>query len=410
VDDDVISQGDDRDPSPWPRRLGVIAAVIAVVVGGIVYLTRPGGGHPAASAPRPTASTPPAQVTPGPVPVQSPEFIRIPVPTGPNGIIGQTTSWEDGARVPVSGAQPAWFWPATGRSETIGGLTADGAGYEFTRVAGGWAVQANGSFCGGGDCTTAPSPVWFLRDNAQSAVPVGTADLVAPAAGADALWLTSYFPTANRVEAAGQAREVGPTGAQLAPPVTLPRAAVIDRATDRGLLLISPGTKSGTSVYTLWNPATRKTSRTFDDVIAASATEIAWTSGCAPTACRVQVLDLATGRQTAIALPSGSSASGASFSPDGQLLALQLSYGLDGALAMRLDVASVATGRLTQVPRTSVSSDALFAFGWPTEGDNLVAEFTFMPTVQVVSWHPGAGRLAVSVLRPGRTQASLIVG
>jgi hypothetical protein len=122
------------------------------------------------------------------------------------------------------------------------------------------------------------------------------------------------------------------------------------------------------------------------------------------------VLDLATGRQTSVALPSGSSAAGASFSPNGQLLALQLSYGLDGALAMRLDVATVATGRLTEVPHATGSSDALFAFGWPADGDSLVAEFTFMPTIQLASWHPGASRLAVSVLKPGRTQASLIVG
>jgi hypothetical protein len=122
------------------------------------------------------------------------------------------------------------------------------------------------------------------------------------------------------------------------------------------------------------------------------------------------VLDLATGRQTAVNLPAGSSAAGAAFSPDGRLLALQVSYGLDGALAMRLDVASVASGALTEVPRTSVSSDALFAFGWPAQGDSLVAEFTFMPTIQLAAWHVGASRLAVSVLKPGRTQASLIVG
>ena len=122
------------------------------------------------------------------------------------------------------------------------------------------------------------------------------------------------------------------------------------------------------------------------------------------------MLDLATGRQTAVALPSGSSAAGASFSPDGRLLALQLSYGLDGALAMRLDVATVASGQLTEVPHASVSSDALFAFGWPANGDSLVAEFTFMPTIQLASWHPGASGLAVSILKPGATQASLMVG
>src|SRR3984957_16023916 len=177
-DDDVISEGDDREPSRWPRRLGVIAAVIAVAVGGIVYLTQP-HGRTAASAAHPASSTPPAQVTPSPVPVESPEFIRLPV--GPNGIIGGTTAWENSQRLPVSGTQPAWFWPATGRSVTIGGLPADESGYQFTRVGGGWAVQANGTFCGGGDCSTPPSPVWFLANGAQTAIPVGTGDLVAPA-------------------------------------------------------------------------------------------------------------------------------------------------------------------------------------------------------------------------------------
>ena len=406
-DDDVISQGDDREPSPWPRRLGILAAVVAVAVGGIVYLTQP-NRHPNASASHPASVTPPAQVTPSPVPVESPEFIRLPV--GPNGIIGDTTAWEDSQRLPVSGTQPAWFWPATGRSVTIGGLPADDAGYQFTRVGGGWAVQQNGTFCGGGDCATPPSPVWFLANDAATAIPIGAGDLVAPADDANALWHTSYFPTANNVTPGGLAREVSTSGAQLGRAVTLPRGAVIDQATDRGLLLISAGRQAGNSVYTLWNPASGKASRTFDNVIAASPTEVAWTSGCTPTGCRVQVLDLATGRQTAIGLPAGSSASGASFSPSGRLLALQLSYGLDGALAMRLDVATVATGQLTEVPRTSVSSDALFAFGWPTEGDNLVAEFTFMPTMQLTSWHPGASRLAVSVLKPGHNQASLIVG
>jgi hypothetical protein len=339
--------------------------------------------------------------------VTSPEF--TPVPVGPNGIIGQTTPWEDSLRLPVSGAQPAWFWPATGRSETIGGLPADNAGYQFTRVGGGWAVQANGTFCGGGDCATPPSPVWFLANGASTATPVGTGDLVAPADNADALWLTSYFPTANNAANAGTAREVSTTGAQLGRSVSLPPGYLIDRATDRGLLLISAGRQAGSSVYTLWNPATGKADRTFDNVFAASATEVAWTSGCATT-CRVQLLDLATGQQTAIALPTGSAVGGGLFSPSGRLLALQLNYNLDDASAARIDVASVATGQLTEVPRTSVSSDALFAFGWPANSDSLVTEFTFMPTIQLAAWQLGSSRLAVSVLRPGPTQASLVVG
>jgi hypothetical protein len=402
MDDDILSQGDDRDPSPWPRRLGVIAAVVAVAVGGIVYLSMPHAHH-AAAAPHPTPVS--SNPVPAPSPVASPQFVRVPV--GPNGIIGHTTPWEDSLRLPVSGTQPAWFYPATGRSETIGGLSANAAGYQFTRVGGGWAVQANETTCG--DCDTVPTPVWFLANGAKSATPVGNANLVAPAADADALWLTSYFPTANTATAAGTAREVSLAGAPLGRSVSLPAGSVIVQATDRGLLLAPANQPPGQAVDSLWNPASPATSRTFVNVIAASPTEIAWTSSCSPT-CRVQVLDLATGRQTAVSLPTGSSAAGGAFSPSGQLLALQVSYSLDGGLAMRLDVASVASGALTEVPRTSVSSDALFAFGWPAQGDSLVAEFTFMPTIQLASWHLGASKLAVSDLQPGHTQASLVVG
>jgi hypothetical protein len=402
MDDDILSQGDDRDPSPWPRRLGVIAVVVAAAVGGIVYLSMPHARHAAAAAhPTPVSSSP----VPAPSPVASPEFIRVPV--GPSGIIGHTTPWAGSLRLPVLGTQPAWFYPATGRSETIGGLSADAAGYQFTRVGGGWAVQENGTACG--DCDAVPTPVWFLANGAKSAAPVGTANLVAPASDPDALWLTSYFPTANTATAAGAAREVSLTGAPLGRSISLPAGSMIVQATDRGLLLTPVNQPPGQAVDTLWNPASPTTSRTFVNVIAASPTEIAWTSSCSPT-CQVQVLDLATGRQTAVSLPAGSSAAGGAFSPSGQLLALQLSYGLDGDLAMRLDVASVASGELTEVPRTSVSSDALFAFGWPAEGDSLVAEFTFMPTIQLASWHLGASRVAVSVLKPGHTQASLVVG
>jgi hypothetical protein len=147
-------------------------------------------------------------------------------------------------------------------------------------------------------------------------------------------------------------------------------------------------------------------------VIAATPTEIAWAPTCA-SLCRVQVLDLPTGRQTAVALPAGSSAASGAFSPSGGFLALQLSLnnsGDDGALAMQLAVASVTGGRLTAVPGTFVSSDALVGFGWPDDGDSLVAEFIFTTKAQLASWHPGASRLAVTVIPPGPDQAALVVG
>ena len=59
------------------------------------------------------------------------------------------------------------------------------------------------------------------------------------------------------------------------------------------------------------------------------------------------------------------------------MLALQVSSGDtgdDGALAMQLEVASVATGRLTAVPGTFASSDALVGFGWPASEPDVDAQ------------------------------------
>ena len=64
------------------------------------------------------------------------------LPDVPDGIGGRTVPWADSLRLPVSGTRPAWFSPGTGRFEPIGGLPADSSGYQFTRVSGGWAVQA----------------------------------------------------------------------------------------------------------------------------------------------------------------------------------------------------------------------------------------------------------------------------
>jgi hypothetical protein len=187
---------------------------------------------------------------------------------------------------------------------------------------------------------------------------------------------------------------------------------VIDQATSRGLLLAPAVPRAGMTAYELWNPAGRQAGRTFDGVIAASAREIAWAGPCAPR-CRVHVLNLVTGRLTAVGLPAGDSVASAAFSPDGRFLALQLSFsanGDDGALDMQLAVVSIASGRLTNVPRLWVSSDALVSFGWPASRDILVAALSFTARAQLASWRPGAGGLAVADVRPGQSPAALIIG
>ena len=145
------------------------------------------------------------------------------LPPGPDGIAGQTLTWDRNLRLPDAGAQPVWFSPASGRSEPIGGLPANLSGYQFTRVVGGWAVQATPALPAGcGSCAGPPAPVWFLADGARSVTRLGTANLVAPAATAGAVWLTSYAPGANMTTAAGTAREASATGAPLTQPVRLP--------------------------------------------------------------------------------------------------------------------------------------------------------------------------------------------
>ena len=406
--EDILSQGGDREPSRWPRRLAVIGAPILVAVASIVYLSLAHHPHSPAATPTTPVSI---SATPGRAGSAAPALAAE-----PDGIAGPALPWAGSLRLPVAGTQPAWFSPAAGRSALIGGLPTDSAGYQFIRAGGGWVVQAGtagetgtGGETGCGGCAVPSLPVWFLADGARSATRVGTANRVTPAATAGAVWLTTYPPGADPDTAARTAREVSLAGVPLGPPVKLPTGYVIYQATDRGLLLAPVSQPPGSSTYKLWNPADPGTGRTFDALIAASPAEIAWTPPCAAV-CRVQLLDLATGRQAVIDLPAGSFAAGAAFSPSGGLLALQVRSGEGSGPVTRLEVASAASGRLTAVPGTSAGSDALVEFGWPTSGDTLVAEFFFPGRVQLASWDPGATRLAVAVIRPAQDQDSLVVG
>ena len=392
---DILSQGGDRGTGPRPRWVAALAVAAVLVLATVLIVEHLPRRQPARSAPGQAAVT------------------LIPRSAGgPDGVSGLAMPRDDNLRLPVTGEQPSWVWPATGRRQTIGGLPRDRSGYQFIRVAGGWALQANSAgrvSCG--SCAGAPLPVYFLADDAQSVTPVGTADSVAPGAAPGTLWLTSYPAGADMSTAAGLAREISAAGSPAGRRLRLPAGYVIYRGTDRGLLL-APAAPSGTAAYRLWTDAPRAGSRTFDGVLAASARQIAWATRCAPV-CGVEVLDLVTGQRQVVRLPGASSAVNGAFSPDGKFLSLQLSFdnvGDDGALAMQLDVVSTASGDLAVVPAIRVSSDALVDFGWPADGDDLVARLNFTAKLQVATWHPGARRLTVAPIRPGPESTSLIVG
>ena len=239
--DDILSQGGDREPSPWPRRLAVIGVLLLVVAGGVVYLSLPRHPHsPSAAVPAPA---PTGLAAPG-------------LPAEPDGIGGPTLPWAGSLRLPAAGTQPAWFSPATGRSAPIGGLPADSSGYQFIRIGGGWAVQANAAGkTAHDDYAVPPLPVWFLADGARSVTRVGTANQVAPAATAGALWLTSYPLGADAAPRPGRRGKSASPGAPLGAPVRLPPGYVIDQATDRGLLLAPVSPQPGTTADKLWDAA-----------------------------------------------------------------------------------------------------------------------------------------------------------
>jgi hypothetical protein len=401
---DILGGGRDREPGPWPRRAA--AAVVLVLVAAVIIQhlprSRPSPQRPA--RPTATVTTPVASSA-----AAEPEAALAAVP---DGITGPALPWPGGLRLPATGPQPAWFWPGTGQMVPIGGLPPQRSGYEFTRAAGGWAIQAGpGLPAGCGTCAGPPRAVYFLADRAQSVTRVGLADAVAPTA-AGALWLTSYPPDADPGTAVGTAREVSTSGAPRGPQLRLPAGYLVEQGTGRGLLLAPTAPRTGTVAYQLWNPAIPRASRTFDAVIAANTTQIAWTPPCAAR-CRVQVVNLATGRQLTAELPEGRSAASAAFSPDGRFLAVEVSYSNeadDGGQAVQLELMSMVSGRLTAVPAIGLSSDALVSFGWPAGGDTLVAELSFTTKVQLVSWRPGAARLAIAALRPVQSPVSLVIG
>jgi hypothetical protein len=397
--EDILARGGDREPG---RRRRWLVAVAIVVVAGIVVVRHLPGGPGGRPLPAVSGQQVP-RLLPG----------RASLSAGSGGITGPGLPVTSSIRLPVAGSRPVWFWPATGRTKPIGGLPWTGAGYTFLRAVGGWAlVRSTFARTECGTCAGSALPVYFLADSAGSARWVGTADAVAPAAAAGALWLISYRLGADPATAVGTAREVGASGRLLGPAVRLPFGYTIDRATEAGLLLAPVQQPGGPATYLLWNPGSGRISRRFDDVIAASPQEIAWMPPCARR-CVTDVADLATGRVIVVRLPIRERAADAAFSPDGGYLALRViagGHGSDGGLAVQLEVASLRTGGVSQMPGMRVSSNALIGFGWPDGIDSLVAELSFPAKVQIAAWRLWAACPAVAALAPGSGATGLVVG
>lgn len=213
-------------------------------------------------------------------------------------------------------------------------------------------------------------------------------------------------PGADMSTAAGAAQEISVTGATLGPRLRLPAGYMIDQGTRAGLLLVQEQQQGSSPFrYELWDPGTRRVTRSFVNLIAASPAELAWMPGCTAR-CRVQVLDLSGGRVQEIALPGRSKSYQGAFSPDGQLLALLVTARVtaDGqAATIRLMVATVASGRITAVPGTTVGSGNGVDFGWQAGSHRLIADVgvgsTEQAEWQVAVWQPGDARLSTALGR-----------
>ena len=400
---DILSQGGDRESGPWPRRIAV-AVALALVAAAIVYYL-PRSRHGTAQPAQPTA-------TAAPGPVQQGFSGDQGVAAEPDGITGQTSPWPGGLRLPAAGQRPMWFYPATGQTAPIGGLPRQQSGYQFTRAAGGWAVQASPdvrTVCA--SCAGPPRTVYFLADSGQSVTRLGLANAVAPGT-AGTLWLTSYPPGADPRTAAGVAREVSSAGRPAGSQVTLPAGYLIERGTSRGLLLAPVAREPGTIADKLWDPAAPQPGRTFTGVIAASATQVAWVPPCVdPLSC--------AGAESGHRPAGNGRAARGEFGgqrglqprrrPSGGRAELQQQLGrrrAAGAAGTRVhghrppDRRAPDLGQQQRPGRLRVGR----------RRDSLVAELAFTTKVQLASWRPGASRLAIAVLRPQHSPASLVIG
>jgi len=397
---DTISYGRDREPR-WPRcrKLAVVGACVTAGLAAAFIWHLGAGRH--GGQPRPGALGPGATAQGDGSAAAAPS----PLPTTPPLMTGQPLPPAAGLRLLLGGQRPAWLMVSSGRAEPIRGLPGHGNSYQLVRIAGGWAAQPFPPAARCARCAPSPLPVYYVADGSPAASRIGTAYDTAPAAAPGALWLVSFRRGADMSTAAGTAQEVSVTGLALGPRFRLPAGYVIDQGTRAGLLLVQEQARSGTFRYELWDPGTRRMTRSFVNVIAASPSEIAWMPACT-VLCRVQVLGLPGGRTEEIALPGRGTASQGAFSPDGRLLALLVTAGVtaDGhPAANQLMVAIVASGRIAAVPGTKVGIGIGIGFGWQPGSRRLIADVAAdtqgRHEWQIGVWQPGNARLATALVR-----------
>jgi hypothetical protein len=402
--EDIISHGS-SPPGGWRRR--VVFAVVLLVLASLAavkYIGQTGTGKP----PRPAAA--------------GPSGVRHRTVPGSAVIVGPVQPWAAATRIPRTGVQPGWLSPSSGAVQPIGGLPRYGLGYAFTRIDGGWVLQAKPArpaTCGdcsvptsstqaGCDrCIGPPAAVYYLGNNARTVTTIGFASMVAPAATPDSAWLTTFPTNTGLGASAGVAREYGSDGQPRGLAVRLPAGYKIAQATSKGLLLAPLTGRQVAGEYQLWDPATRKVTRTFRDVVAATGSEVAIASRC-PGNCPLHLINLVTGRESTLRLVRGHPVA-AEFSPDDRYLAVQVRFGTGRAFDSQVDIVTLATRKAVAIPSTWVSNDAFGGFGWPGKSDYLAAKLLFGVNVQLAFWNAVSSTTAVAYLGPSLNPKALVI-
>jgi hypothetical protein len=318
------------------------------------------------------------------------------------GVVAPPGDWRTPLLVNGNGREPGWFWPATHRFQAITGLPRSRWAYSLARVPGGWAAA---QYSGQGSprcqsCFGSPTPVYFIADGAVSATRVGVTDSVGAGTSTAALWLATWRPGAD-MSTSGTAQQVTGTGQELGPPVRLPPGYGIYRAVGSALLLTPNLQGPGPVRGKLLDPSTGRVIRVLTDVLAAGPDQIAW-DAC-PARCTLKVLNLSAGTVTTVPQPPHTWVVSATFDATGRLLAAQVVAAVKPSgesAATRLEVINSASGRVSAVPGTLISTHVGLTFGWDAGTDRLLATvFSRSAVLRFGSWQQGDAHLHIHTVR-----------
>jgi hypothetical protein len=294
----------------------------------------------------------------------------------------------------------AWYSTATRRAEPIAGLPAVEYGYQFGRLNGGWWAKP---FRITSTCPYSPTachvgpPVvfYFIADGSLTATRIGAAfggDGVVASSRPGAVWLATYpSATTKIITGSSRAQLVSTSGQTLSPRYRLPADYLLGSGVGNYLLLLN---NKDNNLTMLWDPRTGRVVRRFDNVIATGPEQIAWSAGC--RACRVQVLNVSTGKTVTTGIPGSQPAAlNATMSDDGTLLAVQLP-------SRGLGVLDTGSNVLTVIPGTALSKADWQHFNWLNGGHRLIVTAgpnTQPGPVQVGYWQPGDTGLRIATIR-----------